>query len=365
MTCQRHVVAVLLVLCVGGANAPAAELRRHGSWTAAQTAARASGKFIFAYIYQNGHDACAAMENNTFSNSKVVEALQGYEVLSLNGDARQNRDWCEHYRVGTRYNAQQDKEKTEGETAFAAVPALLFLDANGREYYRTYGFHAPDVFLQLLGQVAKLIDWQCALDQRPQDARLHADLGRLYLEMGRPKQGQPLLEAAVKLDQNNTAGARADAELDLIILSIPDDPVMALRNLVAYQFNRPETTRVLEVRYYMAVAQLAAGREAQAEKILLDFAGIPPFLADDQGLAGLQYGYLVERGDKQIGFWSLDDEGEVKKKVREAGEDPGKCRFTRKAINPDYRNPWTEKADLLLKQLLKEQESRKSQPAAH
>jgi len=363
MTRQRYLAAIILGAAVAAccSGATGAELHRHTSWAAAQAAAQQSGKFIFAYVYRNGHDACVAMEENTLHNDAVVQALQGYEMLSLNGDSRQSRDFCDRYRVGTRYNEQQEKD--EGRTAFAAAPALLFLDGRGTEYHRTYGFYAPDVFLHILGQVAKLIEWQCALAQQPQDARLHANLGRLHMEMGRTEQARPLLKTAIELDPDNTAGARADAELDLIILSLPDDPVMALRHLVAYQYNRPDTGRMLEIHFYMAVAQLAAGKEDQAEKILLDFAAIPPYLNDDRGLANPQYGTLVERDGKMVGFWPLDDEGEVKKKVREAGEDPGKCRLSRRAINPDYRNPWTEKADLLLKQLRDEQAKRK--PAAH
>ena len=51
---------------------------------------------------------------------------------------------------------------------------------------------------------------------------------------------------------------RADAELDLTLLTIPENPDLAFRQLVAYQFNNPESKRALEVRYYMAVAQIAA-----------------------------------------------------------------------------------------------------------
>jgi hypothetical protein len=52
----------------------------------------------------------------------------------------------------------------------------------------------------------------------------------------------------------------------------------------------------------------------------------------------------------------------VKQKVRELKEDPRQCRFLRKAINPDYRNPWTEKADLLLRQLRELQAQQQNKP---
>lgn len=349
---RRNIILLLSLVLSAAAFIPgavAAELQRHTTWHAAQAAAQKSGKFIIAYIYQPGHTACVAMEEKTLREAKVVTALSAYEFLALNGDARQNRDFCDRYRVGTRWNAQETPG--EARTAFAAIPGYLFLDHNGREYYRTYGFYAPDVFLQLLDQAGQLIQYQCELAQRPQDPLLHARLGRLYLELERPELAQPLLEAAVKLDAGNTTGARAEAELDLIILSIPDDPVMAFRNLVAYQFNRPETTRTLEIHYYMAVAQLAAGKGAQAEKILLDFASIPPFLPEHHNLQGVSYGYMVQKKGQQVGFYLVDDLNQVKEAMRKDNQDPAGCEFIRRAINPDYRNPWTEKADLLLGQL--------------
>lgn len=349
---RSNTILLLSLGLAAAAMAPralAADLQRHTTWHGAQAAAQKSGKFILAYIYQPGHTACVAMEEKTLRDDRVISALAGYEFLALNGDARQSRDFCERYGVGTRWNPQETPE--DARTAFAAIPGYLFLDYNGREYYRTYGFYAPDVFLQLLDQAAHLIQYQCELAQRPQDPLLHARLGRLYLELERPGLAQPLLETAIKLDANNDAGARAEAELDLIILSIPDDPVMAFRNLVAYQFNRPETKRTLEIHYYMAVAQLAAGKQAQAEKILLDFASIPPFLPDDHTLQGVSYGYMVQKGNQQVGFYLVDDLDQVKQAMRKDNQDPAGCQFIRRAINPDYRNPWTEKADLLLGQL--------------
>lgn len=342
--------AIILLVCCR--CVPAADLHRHGDWASAQAAARQSNKLILAYIYERGREACTAMEDMTLGRPEVVQALRSYEFLALNGDSQQSREFCEHYHVGTRWNPKEDKQ--DGQTAFAAVPAYLILDANGNEYYRMYGFFAPDVFLQVLGQVGKLIEYRSGLAQRPQDARLHADLGRLYLEMERPELARPLLEAAIKLDPGNDSGARASAELDLAILSIPDDPLLAARHLIAYEFNHPETNRNLEIQYYLAVAYLAGGKAEQSEKILLDFAAIPPFLPEDQA-QGAQFGFLVQKGDKEVGFYPIDDLDEAKQRVRKAGEDPDKCQFTRKPMNPDYRNPWTEKADLLLRQLLKEQ----------
>lgn len=358
---HRKLIGLCLsIMAMAMARVFGAELPSHSDWESAQKQAQQSGKYILAYVFQPGQEACVAMDTITFVHEGVIKALQDFEFLAINGDAARHRAFCERFRVGTRWDP--DSDRREGRTRFGAVPAFLFLDAAGQEYFRTYGYYAPDVFIHMLGQARQIIQLQRALQERPQDARLQADLGHLYLELERPLQAKPLLEAAIKLDPQNSTGARADAELDLIILSIPDDPDLAIRQLLAYQFNYPQSPRGLEIRYFLAVAQLAAGREKKAEQILLDFAAIPPFLDNAEGLPNVQYGYLVECGERQIGFFPIDDVELVKQKVRELKEDPRQCRFLRKAINPDYRNPWTEKADLLLRQLRELQAKQQNKP---
>lgn len=367
----------------------AAELPRHHDWATAEAASRQSGKPIFVYVFQSltrnvvldraqakqRHEACAAMEDRTFKNPDVIKAMGAYEVLALDADLPENAKFCDKYRVGMRFEQPHDADAEP--SAFAAIPAYLFLESDGTEYYRAYGFYAADMFMQLLGQVGKVIGYRQRLAEAPEDARAQADLGRLYLEMERPELAQAPLEAAVKLDPDNKTGARADAELDLIILAIPlgisddpekpppVDPMVAVRKLIQYQADHAGSRRALELQYYLAVAYLTAGKEGQCEKILLDFGSIPPFLPNDQAPPNARYGYLVTKGEKHVGFYAVETLEEARQQVRVKGDDPDRCKFERKPMNPDYRNPWTEKADLLLRQLREEQELRKNPPKNH
>ena len=266
-------------------------------WPAAQAAARASGKRVFVYIYQNAHSACVEMDNSTFPDPSVVKTVSGLVPMALNGSASANREFCARYSIGVRSNADKGLQME-----FGAIPAYLFLDADGKEYFRTYGFYPPVLFVQLLERANSLMRDLPELARRPNDGRLHADIGDTYLNLERADLARPYLERAVKLDPENATGARADAELDLLILAIPEKPGDAIGRLVAYRYNYPETKRDLEIRYYMAVAELASGRLEQSKRILLDFRAIPPKLPN---------------GER----------------------------------NPDYHNHWTELADLLMKQL--------------
>jgi thioredoxin-related protein len=300
------IIAVALALA-GAANA-AEDLTWHRTWEEASQAAQKSRKYVLVYVHENGHPACVEM-NKTLQVDEVTEALTAFEVLALSGSSEANAGFCEKYRVGARRPRLWGAQETEDRIDASATPAYLFLDASGREYYRTCGYYPPAPFIEMLRQAAQIIDWTNKLSASPNDARVPADLGHLYLTLDRSDLGKPLLERAVKLDPQNAIGARSDAELDLTILMIPDNPQLAFRQLVAYQFNNPDTKRGLEVRYYMAVAELANNHFDQAERILMDFQSIPANIVDN------------------------------------------------KATNPDYTNRWTVMADLLLKQLLDSQKA--------
>lgn len=309
---SRHLMIVGVAVLLGSQAFAASTIDWLREWPAAQAAAKASHKIVLVYIFQPSHDACVEMDRSTLNQQPVVDAVQEFVPLAISGASSKYREFCEQHKVGVRRNTDKDMK-----LEFSAIPAYLFLDAEGNEYYRGYGFYPPHLFLDLLKQVSRIITCRQGLVKRPNDARLLADLGHVYLEMEREDLGKPFLQQAVKADPQNAVGARADAELDLCILSIPDDPVAAVRTLVAYRFNNPESKRDFEIKYFMAVAQIAAQKFDQAEKILLDFAAIPPKL------------------------------------------NPG---TPQEQANPDYTNPWTVRADLLLKQLHDLQANKPAEP---
>lgn len=292
---QLAILGMICGVCLTAAaiaDTPEPVINWHDTWLGAQAAARKSGRRVLTYIYHHNQPACVEMDRTTLATPAVIEALNaGFEPLQVNGASSRARAFLDKYAVGTRESVDRGVAISSG-----AYPAYLLLDAKGTEAFRAYGYYPPDAFVQLLEQLRRLGALADALAAQPQDARVGAQLGHLYLELERPEQGKPLLAQAVQLDPENRAGARQEAELDLTILAIPDQPDEAFRGLVTYRFSYPESARGLEARYYMAVARLAGRHYDQAEKLLLDFAAIPK-------------------------------------------------------DHPDYRDPWTARADLLLQQL--------------
>lgn len=291
---------VLASLAGGCTLSRAAEaLDWHKDWRQAQAAARASGRSVFVYVYQHYRPTCVEMENKTFANGEVIRALGArFELLAVPANSTHQREFLDRYHLGA-----QEIDEGEYEVGVTACPAYVLLDATGREYIRFFGYYPPPQFLEVIEQLTEIARLSAGLADNADDAAACAQLGHLHLALDRSETGKPWLERAVALDPDNRLGARQEAALDLAILAIPDDPDAAYARLVAYRLAKPQSPRALEVLYYMAVAQVAAERYRDAERILLDFQAIPPLLPD--------------------------------------GKTP----------NPVYRSKWCEQADVLLKQL--------------
>ncbi len=287
------------LLALGSVGMAAEGVEWHRGWEQARTAARASGRCVFVYVYQHYRPTCVEMETKTFAQAEIIKALRAhFELMAVAANSTQQREFLDRYRLG-----MQEIDEGEYEVGVTACPAYVVLDATGREYIRFFGYYPPGQFREIIDYLAEIVRLSDHLADQPDDALACARLGHLHLALDRMQTGKPWLERAVALDADNRLGARQEAELDLAILSIPDEPQAAYGRLVAYRLAHPDSPRALEVLYYMAVAQVAAEHYQDAERILLDFQSIPPLLPDN------------------------------------------------KTPNPLYRSKWCEQADVLLKQL--------------
>ena len=128
--------------------------------------------------------------------------------------------------------------------------------------------------MQTLEAVQLLIKGQGAENGQLEQARAYARLGHICLELELYEEAKKHLERVLELDPSNKAGAKADAELDLTIISVPDAPAKAGRALESYLNDHPNSTRRTEVRYFLAVAQYIAGDHSRAIRILEQIAGM-------------------------------------------------------------------------------------------
>ncbi len=282
---QRQLVTIGIVLCATSLfptpliaqddEQPLPEIRWHESWDSALQAASLSHKPIYAFIYARDNPDSQRMWDYTLIDPVVVRELVHFVPCAINAKAAANRHFLQEYDLAP---AEQSSQTN---TYLGYLAAGLFTDSRGQTLYTTPDFLVPEAMAYLLQQIRILHESLAAIEQDPKHAVAYAQAGHIYLGLSLYQQAEEFLNQALALDPKNEAGAKADAQLDLIILSIPaeDEEQQARQALKAraelekYLRTYPHSKRELEVRYFIAVCQYTGNRPRQALKTLDYFYG--------------------------------------------------------------------------------------------
>ena len=254
----------------------------YDNWERASTQARASGKPIYVYIWEyprmspdtwarvKQHNNCYRMSQSTLADEQVRRMLRDYVICALEVHLPPNRQFIRKHAPGLLPDADQEQA---GFSVYR-LPFHLFFDKSGKKVFQVYGYIPAQWFVQTLEAVQLLTKGQGAENGQLEHARAYARLGHICLELELYEEAKKHLERVLELDPSNKTGAKADAELDLTIISVPDAPAKAGRALESYLNDHPNSTRRTEVRYFLAVAQYLAGDHSHASRILEQIAGI-------------------------------------------------------------------------------------------
>ena len=248
-------------------------------WAPALAAAQQAGKPIYVYIYEYrrvpsgrgaGRDPCEKMGRITLIDRDVKQVMRSYVLCALDVRNPAHHEFIRQHKPNLLPDAEQDPQ----EATLYRLPVHLFFDSGGRKAFELCGYIAPPTFVDILDTVKLLIAAQSSPDGQLRQARAYARLGHLCLELERYEEGKKNLNRAIELDPENKAGARADAELDLTIMALPDDPGQANRDLASYLTTYPDSKRRVEVRYFMAVSKYVDDDKRAAIGILQDIVRI-------------------------------------------------------------------------------------------
>lgn len=288
-------VLVLLVLGTavagadGGSNVPApaaglgaVTLRWSTDYNQALAEARRAGRPTYVYIWARYNPDCVAMADNTFTYDAVMAQLATFELVALDAHNRVNFAFFDRYQIPYYRMEAPDaevpyEEGTRIEGA-ARYPTSLFLDEQGREVYRLYGYVEGKGFAVVLGRVTEVLKAWNSQRADPTSAVAEAQLGHLYMLLQVMPEARKHLEAALQLDPQNRTGLHPDIRLDLIIMGIPETPgpAVSLQALQQWQRQNAAHPRRLEAIYYEAVAQVALDNLDAALQLLTRFRQAKP-----------------------------------------------------------------------------------------
>ncbi len=271
-------------------NVTAGDLRWHTDPTQARAEARANGRPLYVYIWAKYDPECINMADECLAHEAVVAQLAGFELLALDAHSRVNFAFFDEYQIpyvrlpGLHEETPMTPLVGEGQpvpvTGAARWPTSLFLDSEGAEVYRMYGYVPGKAFAVVLSQVTEVLKWRAALHKDPNSAVAEAQLGHLYTVLQVFPEARKHLRRALDLDPQNITGVHPDVQLDLIIMDVPDNPAAGAQKLREWRQIWPAHPRRLEAVYYEAVSEVALERLDAAVKILLPFKQAVPGSAE-------------------------------------------------------------------------------------
>jgi thioredoxin-like negative regulator of GroEL len=184
--------ALGIVASIVAAAAPAAEPAPI-PWTdrvqVAFEQARATGKPVFVDAWAVWCAPCKQMDETTYRDPEVVEAMTGFVPLKVDHDASEN--FC------TRHDIE-------------FLPLVLFLDADGDELGRREGLQSPAALLAAMGSVTSgYADYRDAIARARESAEAAETAARYLVLTGNPGRASDLLRRALKSAPPGKADALA------------------------------------------------------------------------------------------------------------------------------------------------------------
>lgn len=267
-------------------NVTAADLRWYTDPTQALTQARANGRPLYVYIWAKYDPECINMADESLAHEAVVAQLTGFELVALDAHNRANFPFFDKYQIpyvrlpGLEEQTPMAPLVEEGEpvpiAGAARWPTSLFLDSEGSEVYRMYGYVPGKAFAVVLSQVTEVLKWRAALRKDPTSAVAEAQVGHFYTVLQVFPEARKHLRRALDLDPQNATGVHPDVQLDLIIMDVPDNPAAGAQKLREWQQAWPTHPRRLEAVYYEAVSEVALEHLDAAVRLLLPFKQAVP-----------------------------------------------------------------------------------------
>lgn len=230
-------------------------------WELALDLANRSREPIMAFIYVENLQLTQMMDSLTFPNEDVSRTAKDFLCVKVDVFKPENGPFLDRYGV-RRFNVQLEEEVKVG--GAHVYPVTIFISPSGDAEHMVYGFLMADAFLKVMGEAKQVIELREKLSRTPDDARVLATLGGLYVELQRYEAGREVLEKALALDADGTLGVAQTALLDLAVAVMADEEYpRAIELLTTHLGTFPDNELRCKAHFLLGGAMLAVAETEQ------------------------------------------------------------------------------------------------------
>lgn len=196
---------------------------------------------------------CVELDNLVYSQPEVYEYANA-NIISYKIDAEKGEGI-----------AFKEKYKVEG------YPTILFLDADGNEIDRIFGYYPVAQFKEYMVDYSKGIntmkDLTAKLDADPNNIETNYKMGEKLMTSDKLDEAKARFKKVIEMDTENKSSRKDDAEYMLADMSEKTD---ILKNLEAFINNNPSSNLLKDAYTEVANAYSINNDNANAEKWFKD-----------------------------------------------------------------------------------------------
>jgi len=189
----RPAIVVALACLIGGMLQAGNAIPWVTDTTGAIRTAADSGKPVFVDLWAVWCEPCKIMEETTYRDPRVIEAMNGFVPLKLDADS--NEIFQERYEIG-------------------GLPTTVFLDGRGREISRLVSLVDADALLESMSSITEGYSSYMENVGNSGDSQALRDAAGYLMQAGNPIGAADKLRDALKLSKTDDAVAEV-IELEL------------------------------------------------------------------------------------------------------------------------------------------------------
>ncbi|MBL7074793.1 tetratricopeptide repeat protein [candidate division KSB1 bacterium] len=259
MKLENRIILLIILLSVWGCQKSGVEeIRWASSYDQAIEEAQQLGRGILIDFYTDRCSWCQRLADSTFTDEEFIKFSKDFVMLKVN--AKEDTILAQNYRI-------------------AGYPTIVYLDPNGQEVDRLYGYFPPQEFIQKIrdyqqgkGTLAALLESE---KERPDSLDLLMEIGEKYSGRREREKADAIYQKVVDLDPENNLGKSDDALFQIarqrLRGKLYEEAVRKFRELLSLY---PESELAVEAEEYIGYTYQKAGDKERAiaeyEKFLLN-----------------------------------------------------------------------------------------------
>lgn len=280
---KKLLVIPALLLLFGSSHAQINFVK--GTLSEVMQKAKSEHKVLMVDVLTDWCKWCVELDNKVYSNPQVYKFANANQI---------------NYKI--------DAEKGEG-VEFArkykikGYPTVLFLDGDGNEIDRVYGYYPAKDFYEMMVDYNKGVNTfsslKAALEKDPDDILANLKIAEKYIALGQNDSAKKYLNKIIEVDPQNLSGKEDDAKYKLASVS---DSAAIIQNLESFVKAYPESDMLkdayisLAENYYYLMKDVP---DAEINyKLLLDKYPGDPYVILSYGQFLNQRAYLLMKDGK-------------------------------------------------------------------